>query len=917
MGELSFHDQKYFKKHNICVDDITEETTAKVVINKLTPFFVELDEVLSVKICETHLKLLTYNHPTLRHSTCPILKGGIKCKSKSEADRSRVTFKVSSHIYQLTKQHVVVGSSLCKKHRLEFATTATNKDPSDISLSPHLDPSFGLGKKTGEDLSGGSGAIDLLTSGSVSGVRHEVKQEESLLLCGKLDNYLEDGTAHPHPNDESQDNLANIETEMCVDLETVDDSLNIKDPPGDMPAPGSKRKAFVLAKESIPKLMKFDSDCSTSSQQPDSQGSTFSSSSDIIMDHSLNNFIKLKSFLEEFDPSLTINIPQPVDTTNAVHRKTFKRYAETVAKVWKLVLETFLLNPDQVPLHSRNNFIKSVIKSLDCENDQYVSLALNVLESIKDYYSMACKSKSRSAIATRKQILQATTGERVRTANQLSSLTESIGARRQTVEKEAENRKKMEEVDEIVPYLEILKRKFPEGSKIVSETEQLEVIAFYEKPHISDNLKGHSNVLREQVANSDGSKSVFLRPKRVMKVHLCELLQLARDEIGFKYSLSTLMGLRPAWVLLPREARCLTCLCDRCANVQSCLVALSKFVQKKRQHGSPVDRAALSGFEITPSISEFLSHVLHLKEECEQWHRAECYEQRCVSTQASPCRSEKLAIFFSQLVKHFGATETKLYQHMRVSYVKADGSTGTKMEQVETLQTISSIVELLDSRMFGKFHQQPCIQHMLKILLASKMRQDIHKNLRVCDLACYTDYSKEMEVVDQEQVKSSAFGASNITIQLIGQVYEMKAVKSSPPKCLSFNENLQKLSFSSPEQDGGSHIQLYEIHIKPEANDNSAWQLLAEVKVGKFSDQPELPADLFGRLGGKFQLKIFPRSLVGLGACGEISVFLTGDLPLREDSEMEILSERFELTHLTFYVEYYFFSDHYDAPKVG
>ena len=60
MGELSFHDQKYFKKHNICVDDITEETTAKVVINKLTPFFVELDEVLSVKICETQRKSVKF-----------------------------------------------------------------------------------------------------------------------------------------------------------------------------------------------------------------------------------------------------------------------------------------------------------------------------------------------------------------------------------------------------------------------------------------------------------------------------------------------------------------------------------------------------------------------------------------------------------------------------------------------------------------------------------------------------------------------------------------------------------------------------------------------------------------------------------------------------------------------------------------
>ena len=119
--------------------------------------------------------------------------------------------------------------------------------------------------------------------------------------------------------------------------------------------------------------------------------------------------------------------------------------------------------------------------------------------------------------------------------------------------------------------------------------------------------------MKETILNSDGSKSSYLRPKRVLKVHLCELLQLARDDIGFKFGLTTLMGLRPAWVLLSREARCLTCLCDRCANVQNCLVSLTKFVQRKRQHGTPSDRSALSGFDLSSSTSEFLTLVLHPK----------------------------------------------------------------------------------------------------------------------------------------------------------------------------------------------------------------------------------------------------------------------------------------------------------------
>ena len=89
------------------------------------------------------------------------------------------------------------------------------------------------------------------------------------------------------------------------------------------------------------------------------------------------------------------------------------------------------------------------------------------------------------------------------------------------------------------------------------------------------------------------------------------------------------------------------------------------------------------------------------------------------------------------------------------------------------------------------------------------------------------------------------------------------------------------------------------------------------MKVGKFCSEPEIPPNIFGRLGGEFQVRVFPRSLVGLGACGEISVTLTGDLPLKEDPQLEIQSSHFELSHVTFYVEYFFFSDHYDAPKVG
>ena len=182
-------------------------------------------------------------------------------------------------------------------------------------------------------------------------------------------------------------------------------------------------------------------------------------------------------------------------------------------------------------------------------------------------------------------------------------------------------------------------------------------------------------------------------------------------------------------------------------------------------------------------------------------------------------------------------------------------------------------------------------------------------------MACWTDYSKELEIKDQETCKSSAFGQSNVTIQLIGQVFEMKASVPSQPTSLTFQEPSQILSFSSPVTDGGSHIQNYEIHIKSES-ETSVWQNLSKVNVSLFSSHPEVPTNLFGRLGGRFLLRIFARNLVGVSPCSEILVHLSGDLPLMEVPEADISSEFFDQMHTTFFVEHFFFSDHQDAPKV-
>ena len=154
--------------------------------------------------------------------------------------------------------------------------------------------------------------------------------------------------------------------------------------------------------------------------------------------------------------------------------------------------------------------------------------------------------------------------------------------------------------------------------------------------------------------------------------------------------------------------------------------------------------------------------------------------------------------------------------------------------------------------MFGfTIHRQNYVQHRLKMLLANKMRQDLHQNLAESDIVIYSDFSKELELTAQEQCKSEAFGASNLTMQLVGQVCEMKMLPPGPPQNVHFDEESQKITFNQPVNNGGSRIQSYEIHIQEDA----IWYLLTTIDVGYLSAVPCISDKIFGRLGGQFYLE--------------------------------------------------------------
>ena len=123
-----------------------------------------------------------------------------------------------------------------------------------------------------------------------------------------------------------------------------------------------------------------------------------------------------------------------------------------------------------------------------------------------------------------------------------------------------------------------------------------------------------------------------------------------------------------------------------------------------------------------------------------------------------------------------------------------------------------------------------------------------------------------------------------------------------------FDESSQKLSFEQPEQDGGSRIQMYEMHV-------GTWYLLLCIGVKYLSAEPNIPEKMFGRLSGQHRLRVYSHNLAGLGDFSEIEADLTGDMPFYPKPVNELSDDHFSIKNLTWLAEYFFISDHSDAPK--
>ena len=78
-------------------------------------------------------------------------------------------------------------------------------------------------------------------------------------------------------------------------------------------------------------------------------------------------------------------------------------------------------------------------------------MALNVLESVKDYYELVKSDLTRNGVVLKQVILECISGPTVRDANQLSQLSEVFCARKKTVYKMSKLRLSIEENQKLVP----------------------------------------------------------------------------------------------------------------------------------------------------------------------------------------------------------------------------------------------------------------------------------------------------------------------------------------------------------------------------------------------------------------------------------------------------------------------------------
>ena len=103
---------------------------------------------------------------------------------------------------------------------------------------------------------------------------------------------------------------------------------------------------------------------------------------------------------------------------------------------------------------------------------------------------MALKDNFREGVTRRKVILESISGSSIREASQLGQLADFLGSRRGTLLDSSKRRLSAEDQQKLIPLVEMLGRKPPEGERVLTLHWKIQAGKFFELDTSSDVVKG-------------------------------------------------------------------------------------------------------------------------------------------------------------------------------------------------------------------------------------------------------------------------------------------------------------------------------------------------------------------------------------------------------------------------------------------
>ena len=234
---------------------------------------------------------------------------------------------------------------------------------------------------------------------------------------------------------------------------------------------------------------------------------------------------------------LELKLPFPADVNGPLDPKasTYNtdKQARLVANIFSELCNLFLVGSD---IETKNKFLSKVVKAFHNKEESNVELAVSVLSSLRDYLDLIGGDETRDGKVARKMFFESLTGPAIRDGNLISQLASFLSARKNSMLDSAKCRKKLEDSKKLVPFINRLGRKPPEGEKVIPIDWKVKAARWYETDSVSDIIKGHNNIRKEKFKSCDGDKLkeyVILHPKRVLQVPVSKLLQQAILDISW------------------------------------------------------------------------------------------------------------------------------------------------------------------------------------------------------------------------------------------------------------------------------------------------------------------------------------------------------------------------------------------------